>query len=106
MFVLLADVSKASLLARLALAAGNRGEVREGIGRGVELLGPSFTLDTIVDTLLVGVGTLSGVPRLVSLSWFACLSVIVHYIVFMTLYPACLSLVSEVSFVNQTVFTT
>lgn len=97
-FVLLIDVSKASLLARLALAAGSQREVRESIAHGVQLLGPPLTLDTLVEALLVGVGVLSGVPRLVALSWYACMSVVVNYVVFMTLYPACLSLVSEVSY--------
>lgn len=40
---------------------------------------------------------ISGVHRLEMLSCFACLSVVVNYIVFMTFYPACLSLILEVS---------
>jgi hydroxymethylglutaryl-CoA reductase (NADPH) len=39
----------------------------------------------------------SGVHRLEMLSYFACLSVLVNYIVFMTFYPACLSLILELS---------
>lgn len=38
-----------------------------------------------------------GVRRLEVLCCFGCMSVIVNYIVFMTFYPACLSLILEVS---------
>jgi hydroxymethylglutaryl-CoA reductase (NADPH) len=61
------------------------------------MLGPSRTLDTLVETLAMGVGTLSGVQRMEELSLLACLSVVVNYIMFMTFFPACLSLVLEVS---------
>lgn len=46
---------------------------------------------------------LLGVRRLEVLCGFAVLSVIVNYIVFMTFYPACLSLILEVSSVFVTV---
>lgn len=39
----------------------------------------------------------AGFQRLEMLSYFACLSAMVNYIVFMTCYPACLSLILEVS---------
>lgn len=60
-------------------------------------LGPSLTLDTLVETLAIGMGTISGLPRLAEISYIACLTVIVNYIVFMTFFPATLSLVLEVS---------
>lgn len=63
----------------------------------MELLGPSITLDTLVETLVIGVGTLSGVLRLEILCGFAVMSVIVNYVVFMTFYPACLSLIMDLS---------
>lgn len=96
-FLLLIDLSKAAMLAEFALSASNQDEVRHNIARGMAVLGPSITLDTIVETLVIGVGTLSGVHRLEMLSCFACLSVVVNYIVFMTFYPACLSLILELS---------
>ncbi|XP_049826676.1 3-hydroxy-3-methylglutaryl-coenzyme A reductase isoform X2 [Aethina tumida] len=96
-FLLLIDLSKAAVLAQFALNASNQEEVRSNIARGMSLLGPTITLDTIVETLVIGVGTLSGVHRLETLSCFACLSVLVNYIVFMTFYPACLSLILELS---------
>ncbi|RZC35616.1 3-hydroxy-3-methylglutaryl-coenzyme A reductase [Asbolus verrucosus] len=96
-FLLLIDLSKAAMLAQSALSASNQEEVKSNIARGMAVLGPTITLDTIVETLVIGVGTLSGVHRLEMLSYFACLSVLVNYVVFMTFYPACLSLILELS---------
>lgn len=96
-FLLLIDLNKAGVLAQLALSSRSQEEVRANIARGMSLLGPSITLDTLVETLLIGIGSLSGVKRLEVLCSFACLGVVVNYIVFMTFYPACLSLILEVS---------
>lgn len=96
-FLLLIDLSKASLLAQFALSASTRDEVRQNIARGMAHVGPSLTLDTIVETLVISVGTLSGIQRLETLCYFACLSVVVNYVVFMTFYPSCLSLILELS---------
>ncbi|XP_065351954.1 3-hydroxy-3-methylglutaryl-coenzyme A reductase isoform X1 [Cloeon dipterum] len=96
-FLLLIDLSKTTLLARLALSSNSQAEVRNNIARGMAILGPTITLDTVVETLVIGVGTLSGVRRLEVLCGFAVLSVLVNYIVFMTFYPACLSLILELT---------
>ncbi|XP_043528252.1 3-hydroxy-3-methylglutaryl-coenzyme A reductase [Frieseomelitta varia] len=96
-FLLIIDLSKAAILAQLALSSRNQEEVRANIARGMSLLGPTITLDTLVETLLISIGSLSGVRRLEILCSFACLGVIVNYIVFMTFYPACLSLILELS---------
>lgn len=100
-FLLLIDLSKAATLAQFALTASNQEEITSKIARGMSVLGPSITLDTIVETLVIGVGTLSGVHRLETLSYFACLSVLVNYIIFMTFYPACLSLMMELSHISN-----
>ncbi|XP_058467198.1 3-hydroxy-3-methylglutaryl-coenzyme A reductase [Malaya genurostris] len=96
-FLLLIDLSKAGILAQLALCGSSQLEVTTNIARGMEILGPAISLDTLVETLVIGVGTLSGVQRLELLSGFAVLSAIVNYIVFMTFYPACLSLILDLS---------
>nr|QBB20033.1 3-hydroxy-3-methylglutaryl-CoA reductase [Dendroctonus rhizophagus] len=96
-FLLLNDLSKAAILAQFALNGANQAERKTNIAKGLAELGPTITLDTLVETLVIGVGTMSGVARLEMLSWFACLSVLVNYIVFMTFYPACLSLILELS---------
>ena len=84
-------------MAQLALSAHNQAEVTTSIARGMEILGPSISLDTLVTALVIRVGTLSGVHRLESLCSFAVMSVIVNYVVFMTFYPACLSLILELT---------
>lgn len=96
-FLLLIDLSKAGILAQLALSGGTQSEVIENIARGMEILGPALSLDSIVETLVISVGTLSGVYRLENLSSFAIMSVVVNYVVFMTFYPACLSLIMDLS---------
>lgn len=95
--LLLIDLSNSGTLAQLALTGSNQAEVTRNIARGMELLGPKISLDTIVETLVIGVGTLSGVQRLEILCTFAVMSVIVNYVVFMTFYPACLSLILDLS---------
>ena len=35
-------------------------EVRDNIARGMAVLGPAFTLDAVVECLVIGVGTMSG----------------------------------------------
>lgn len=35
-------------------------EVRENISEGMAILGPTFTLDAVVECLVIGVGTVSG----------------------------------------------
>ncbi|XP_030369760.1 3-hydroxy-3-methylglutaryl-coenzyme A reductase [Scaptodrosophila lebanonensis] len=95
--LLVIDLSNSGRLAQLALSGSNQAEVTQNIARGLELLGPTISLDTIVEALLVGVGTLSGVQRLEVLCMFAVLSVLVNYVVFMTFYPACLSLIFDLS---------
>lgn len=48
------------MLAQFALSASNQVEVECNIARGMSVLGPTITLDTIVETLVISVGTLSG----------------------------------------------
>ncbi|XP_070541692.1 3-hydroxy-3-methylglutaryl-coenzyme A reductase-like isoform X2 [Ptychodera flava] len=96
-FLLLIDLSKANALAKFALSASSQTEVRENIARGMAILGPIITLDTLVEALVIGVGTLSGVRQLEVMCCFGCLSVVASYFVFMTFFPACLSLVLELS---------
>lgn len=61
------------------------------------ILGPTLTLDTFLKLLSIGIGTISKVGRMEELIYFAFLSVVVNYIIFMIFLPACLSLALEVS---------
>ena len=70
--------------------------MEKNIGQGMSAIGPDLTLDALVDTLVIGVGTLSGQKRLETMCCFGCLSVVANYLAFMTFYPACLALILEV----------
>ncbi|XP_030209152.1 3-hydroxy-3-methylglutaryl-coenzyme A reductase isoform X2 [Gadus morhua] len=96
-FLLLIDLSKACALAKFALSSNSQEEVRENIAHGMSILGPTFTLDALVECLVIGVGTMSGVPQLEIMCCFGCMSVLANYLVFMTFFPACVSLVLELS---------
>lgn len=96
-FLFLIDLSKASALAVFALCSTSREEIQNNIGKGMELLGPAITLDAVVETLAIGLGTISGVPQLETMCSFGCLSVVANYVAFMTFYPACLALVLELT---------
>ncbi|CAL8387970.1 unnamed protein product [Boreogadus saida] len=66
-FLLLIDLSKACPLAKFALSSNSQEEVRENIAHGMSILGPTFTLDALVECLVIGVGTMSDV--VVDLGW-------------------------------------
>ncbi|XP_028269996.1 3-hydroxy-3-methylglutaryl-coenzyme A reductase-like isoform X2 [Parambassis ranga] len=100
-FLLLIDLSKACALAKFALCSSSQDEVRDNIARGMAVLGPTFTLDALVECLVIGVGTMSGVRQLEIMCCFGCMSVLANYFVFMTFFPACVSLVLELSRESQ-----
>ena len=62
-FLLIVDLSKACALAKFALSSKSQDEVKDNIGRGMAILGPTLTLDALVEVLVIGVGTLSGMLR-------------------------------------------
>uniref|UniRef100_G3N8K9 3-hydroxy-3-methylglutaryl coenzyme A reductase n=1 Tax=Gasterosteus aculeatus aculeatus TaxID=481459 RepID=G3N8K9_GASAC len=83
-FLLLIDLSKACALAKFALSSNSQEEVRENISEGMAILGPTFTLDAVVECLVIGVGTVSGVPQLEIMCCFGCMSVLANYFVRMS----------------------
>ncbi|CAH0404345.1 unnamed protein product [Chilo suppressalis] len=93
LFLLVADVARGARMAKAGWCAGE--DQGKRVGKALALLGPTATLDTLLAVLLVGVGALSGVPRLEHMCSFACLALLVDYLVFVTFYPACLSLVAD-----------
>ncbi|EDO37220.1 predicted protein [Nematostella vectensis] len=94
-FFLLNDFFAVGTLAKTALLANSYEDTPIKIAQGVSTLGPSMTLNTLVGTLVIGVGTLSGVEELETASNFGCLALLTHYLIFMTFLPACLSLFLE-----------
>ncbi|XP_025077274.1 3-hydroxy-3-methylglutaryl-coenzyme A reductase-like isoform X2 [Pomacea canaliculata] len=95
-FLLLVDVGRASALLRCTLRSETQDEVKANIAHAMAVIGPAITLDAIVETLLIGVGTLSGVKQLEVLCYYGCLAIIAYYLAFMTLYPASLALALEI----------
>ena len=59
-FLLIIDLSKACALANFALSSSNQQEVLDNVAKGVSIIGPAMTLDTVAEVLVIGVGTLSG----------------------------------------------
>lgn len=88
----------------IVLFVSKQEEVHENIARGMSTLGPSLTLDTLVETLAIGMGTISGLPRLEEVSYFSCMTILVNYVVFMTFFPAALSLALEVTLPIKSLF--
>ncbi|XP_041465666.1 3-hydroxy-3-methylglutaryl-coenzyme A reductase [Lytechinus variegatus] len=100
-FLLLIDLTKASALTKFALSSTSQREVVDNIARGMAILGPTITLDTVVTTLVISIGTMSGIRKMEVFCCFGILSLIANYFVFMTFFPACLSLVLELSNSNK-----
>lgn len=96
-FLLLVDLSKACALAQYALKSKTQEEVQKNIAEGISSIGPAITLDSICEVLVIGVGTLSDVKQLDSMCCYGCLSVVAHYLAFMVFYPACLSLIIQIT---------
>uniref|UniRef100_A0AAY4EQN2 3-hydroxy-3-methylglutaryl-coenzyme A reductase n=1 Tax=Denticeps clupeoides TaxID=299321 RepID=A0AAY4EQN2_9TELE len=101
LFILMSVSLPSKLVIFHVLNVFKQEEVRENIARGMANLGPTFTLDAMVECLVIGVGTMSGVRQLEMMCCFGCMSVLANYFVFMTFFPACVSLVLELSRESQ-----
>uniref|UniRef100_A0AAY4EPI9 3-hydroxy-3-methylglutaryl coenzyme A reductase n=1 Tax=Denticeps clupeoides TaxID=299321 RepID=A0AAY4EPI9_9TELE len=84
-FLLLIDLSKACTLAKFALSSNS--QVCIGI--------------TYIVCLVMTVSCVPGVRQLEMMCCFGCMSVLANYFVFMTFFPACVSLVLELSRESQ-----
>jgi hydroxymethylglutaryl-CoA reductase (NADPH) len=62
------------------------------------VLAPTFTLETIAKILLVSFGSFTGIPKVEVYAWFAVVLTFVNFIVYMTIYPAALSLILELMY--------
>ena len=62
------------------------------------MLAPTFTLETISKILLVSFGSLTGIPKVEVYAWFAVVLTFVNFIVYMTFFPAALSLILELMY--------
>ena len=62
------------------------------------VLAPTFTLETIAKILLVSFGALTGIPKVEAYAWFAVVLTFVNFVVYMTFFPAALSLILELMY--------
>ena len=62
------------------------------------VLAPTFTLETIAKVLLVSFGSLTGIPKVEAYAWFAVVLTSVNFVVYMTFFPAALSLILELMY--------
>lgn len=63
--------------------------MRENLAKGMALLGPSFSLDTLVEVLIISIGTISGIVNKISalyyflqvfVSWKLCVTLAVCHL--------------------------
>ena len=91
-FLLVSDISPTIILAQHCLSLKSIDKLQDYISEGMGTLMPTVTLDAIIQLLLLtNIGGYIQIRQLQQLSCFACISVIINYIVFSTFVPACLS---------------
>ena len=75
--------------------------ISENVSHGMFVLAPTFTLETIAKILLVSFGTLTGIPKVEAYAWFAVVLTFVNFVVYMTFFPAALSLILELMYTTD-----
>ena len=68
------------------------------IARGVSALAPVMALDTLVGVLLISTGRLTGISKLATMCFCGSMFLLTNLVTFLTLYPACLAVLSKVTF--------
>lgn len=95
---LLVDMQKVTRMGQFALSSSHHRRISENVANGMYVLAPTFALDCLAKIFLVGLGSLTGIPQLEAFSWYAVVSVMVNFLVYLTFYPAGLSLVLELMY--------
>lgn len=91
-FLLSVDLSRIVVLIQHSLTATSYGEVHNRIAEAMRQIGPSITFDTIIEVLVIMMSSTMRVRQLQEIFCFACLSVLLNYVIFTTFVPACLSI--------------
>ena len=71
------------------------------MSHGMFVLAPTFTLETVAKVLLVSFLLLTGIPKLEVYAWFGVVLTLVNFLVYMTFFPATLSLVLELMYTSD-----
>lgn len=95
---LLTDFQKVTRMAQFALSSSHHRRICENVANGMYVLAPTFALDTVAKILLVSLGSLTGIHQLEVYSWYAVVSVMVNFLIYLTFYPAVLALVLELMY--------
>ena len=101
-FLLVADIFPAIVLTQHCLTVKSIESLENFVSEGMGILMPIVTLDAIMQLLLlINIGGYFQIRQLQQLSCFACVAVIINYIVFSTFVPACLTLYLTISNKNS-----
>jgi len=98
LIMLLTDIPKVTRMAQFALTSSHQRRTPANMAVGMAQLGPIMTFETIGKVLLVGLCGLTHYKRLEQLATYAVITVVVDYLVFMSFFPAGLSLAIELMF--------
>jgi len=98
LIMLFTDIPKVTRMAQFALTSSHQRRIPANVAVGMAQLGPVCTFETVGKVLLVGLCGLTHYTRLEQLATYAVITVIVDFLIFMSFYPAGLSLVIELMF--------
>jgi len=98
LLMLLIDIPKVSRLTQFALTSSHQRRISENLAVGMAQLGPVMSFETLGKVLLVGLCGLTGYKRLELLAIYGLITIVVNFLLFMTFFPAGLSLVLELMF--------
>jgi len=98
LIMLFTDIPKVTRMAQFALTSSHQRRIPANVAVGMAQLGPAMTFETVGKILLVGLCGLTHYKRLEMLATFAITTVIVDFLIFMSFFPAGLSLVIELMF--------
>ena len=101
LILLLLDMSKVTRMAQFALSSSHQLRISENLAHSMFVLAPTLVLNTLVTTLLMGTGLLTGFQRLELLSRYAIIYQVVNFLIYVTFYPAGLSLILELMYTTD-----
>lgn len=98
LIMLFTDIPKVTRMAQFALTSSHHKRIPANVAVGMAQLGPAMTFETVGKVLLVGLCGLTNYKRLELLATYAVITVVVDFLIFMSFFPAGLSLVIELMF--------
>lgn len=98
LIMLFTDIPKVTRMAQFALTSSHHKRIPANVAVGMAQLGPAMTFETVGKVLLVGLCGLTHYKRLELLATYAVITVVVDFLIFMSFFPAGLSLVIELMF--------